>query len=430
MTGQRQARCRRGARKLRKRRPAIGLEPLESRQLLAGDLVAHWRADDLNETLADQAQVTDWPDAIANANAALFRGSPTLAKGQLGGRSVVRFDATDANGIDSLLISIQDNPLPRAEDFSVVVVFATSSAALQGGTDEFYRGTGLVDADTLSFSKDWGVVLNQAGQVGVGLGEGMLQSTDLYSNRSGLNDGGLHTVAFTRAGDTMSLYVDEDAPQSRADADSGARADVQIAFGQLASGGGGYSGDLAEVRFYDGGLNAAEVTDVRQQILGYYDNSPPTAMPDSYTTAEDELLLFVPASEGLLQNDLDTEGDDLTAVLVEGPAHGSVTVQSDGSFVYNSDRDFFGEDTFSYAAVDFRASPPATVTLIVQPRYDPAVAVEDSYKGLAGQTLSIAAEQGVLANDQNPDQVALSAVLVDDVPVGQLTLQANGGVPV
>ena len=157
---------------LRDRRRTRGLESLETRQLLAGDLVGHWLADDLNESVDDQAQVTAWPDAVAEINASLFHGSPTLAKGQLGGRSVVRFDATDANGIDSLKIRIAGNPINQADDFSVVVVFASSSTDLQGGTDWYYRGTGLVDADNLSLSKDWGVVLNQAAQIGVGLGDG------------------------------------------------------------------------------------------------------------------------------------------------------------------------------------------------------------------------------------------------------------------
>ena len=70
---------------------------------------------------------------------------------------------------------------------------------------------------------------------------------------------------------------------------------TEIAFGQLHSGGGGYTGDLAEVRFYDGGLDATEVDDIRQELLAYYDNSPPSAIPDSYTTFED-FSRFISAS--------------------------------------------------------------------------------------------------------------------------------------
>ena len=116
----------------------------------------------------------------------------------------------------------------------------------------------------------------------------------------------------------------------------------------------------------------------------------------------------------------------MTAILIEGPEHGTLTLWPDGSFIYDPDPDFFGQDTFSYSAFDLQPSPPATVTLIVQSQYDPAVAQADSYKGLAGQVLSASADNGVLANDENPDQALLTAVLVDDVPTGQLTLHADG----
>ena len=52
-------------------------------------------------------------------------------------------------------------------------------------------------------------------------------------------------------------------------------------------------------------------------------NQAPAAAGDAYTTAEDTVLT-VPAP-GVLGNDGDPDGDPLTAVLVTGPSHGSLS---------------------------------------------------------------------------------------------------------
>ena len=53
-------------------------------------------------------------------------------------------------------------------------------------------------------------------------------------------------------------------------------------------------------------------------------NDAPTAAGDSYSTAEDTTLTV--AAPGVLGNDSDPDGDPLTAVLVTGPSHGSLTL--------------------------------------------------------------------------------------------------------
>ena len=411
----------------RLRRHTCRLEQLETRRLLAGDLVGHWRAEDLRGTIEDQAEVDVWPDAIAQIPAASLRGSPTLVTGQWSGRSVVRFDASDANGLDSLKIRITDNPINKAEDFTVVVVFASSSSLLQGETGDWFRGTGLVDADNLGFGYDWGLVLNQDGQVGAGLGNGLGQpTTNVYSTVTGLNDGQLHIAALQRQGSTISLYVDDLPPVTGTDANGAPRSNTDIAFGQLLSGGGGYTGDLAEIRLFDGALDETQWHQVREELVTYYNNLAPTALDDEYSVVEDAIFLIVSDSNGLLQNDTDPEGDPLSAAVVESTQHGTLNLNPDGSFVYDPDPNFFGEDRFTYVALDPQASDPATVTIIVEPQYDPALAVADTYKTLAGQVLSVNEQEGVLVNDLNPDQVPLTAELVDDAANGLLTLHPSG----
>jgi VCBS repeat-containing protein len=103
-------------------------------------------------------------------------------------------------------------------------------------------------------------------------------------------------------------------------------------------------------------------------------NDAPVAQDDGYTVAEDGSLTVAPA--GLLANDSDVDGDALTAELVSGPAHGTLTVNADGSFSYTPDADYNGPDSFTYRANDgTTTSPVATVDLTVTPVNDAPVLV-------------------------------------------------------
>ena len=93
-------------------------------------------------------------------------------------------------------------------------------------------------------------------------------------------------------------------------------------------------------------------------------NDAPVAAGDAFSTAEDTRLT-VPAP-GVLGNDTDPDGNPLTAVLVTGPSHGSLTVNTNGSFTYTPAANFAGSDSFTYRASDGTAtSTVAMVTLTV-----------------------------------------------------------------
>src|SRR5437899_1789447 len=77
-------------------------------------------------------------------------------------------------------------------------------------------------------------------------------------------------------------------------------------------------------------------------------NDAPLAVNDSYTTAEDTTLNV--AAAGVLANDSDVDGDSLSALLVSQPTHGSLTLNSDGSFSYAPTANYNGTDTFTYKA--------------------------------------------------------------------------------
>src|SRR5439155_12992409 len=61
---------------------------------------------------------------------------------------------------------------------------------------------------------------------------------------------------------------------------------------------------------------------------------------------------FLPSQLGVLNNDTDADGDPLTASVVSGPSHGSLTFNTNGTFRYTPDANYNGPDSFTYTAND------------------------------------------------------------------------------
>ncbi len=129
-------------------------------------------------------------------------------------------------------------------------------------------------------------------------------------------------------------------------------------------------------------------------------NQPPVAAGDSVTTDEDTALNIT--APGVLANDSDPDLDQLTALLIGSPAHGQLTLNSDGSFVYTPTLNFNGVDSFAYQASDGAlTSNTASVTITVNPVNDPPVANS----------------QSVTTNANSPVAITLSASDVDLDPL-------------
>ena len=153
-------------------------------------------------------------------------------------------------------------------------------------------------------------------------------------------------------------------------------------------------------------------------------NDAPVGMPDNYSIDEDGTLNL--AGPGVLGNDTDVDGDALTAVLVGNPAHGTLTLNPDGSFSYTPNANYHGTDSFTYVAYDGTvSSDPVTVTITVNSVNDAPVAVADNYSVNEDSSLNIPAP-GVLGNDTDLDGDVLTAVLGTGPRHGQLTLNPNG----
>jgi VCBS repeat-containing protein len=153
-------------------------------------------------------------------------------------------------------------------------------------------------------------------------------------------------------------------------------------------------------------------------------NTPPEAFPDSYSTDEDvELNVIAP---GVLENDIDEDGNPLSALLVSNPLYGTLNFNSDGSFTYTPDQDFNGNDSFNYRATDGIAlSNIAAVTITVEPVNDAPVAEPDSYS-LDENTSLVIDPPGILGNDDDVDGDLLSAILESGPSHGTLALNSDG----
>ncbi|MFX1441204.1 MAG: tandem-95 repeat protein, partial [Promethearchaeota archaeon] len=175
---------------------------------------------------------------------------------------------------------------------------------------------------------------------------------------------------------------------------------------------------------YDG-IDASEFATVTITVNAV--NDAPIADDDDYSANEDTPLI-VP-DPGVLNGDTDVENDPLTAALITGPAHGVLILNSDGSFEYIPDANFFGTDTFTYVASDGALdSNVATVTIEVVSINDAPVASDDFYTTDEDTLLSThgAGLEGVLGNDYDVDGDLLEVFLVQDATYGYLAIDWEG----
>jgi VCBS repeat-containing protein len=96
-------------------------------------------------------------------------------------------------------------------------------------------------------------------------------------------------------------------------------------------------------------------------------NDAPIAADDSYQLLAGNSL-HVDADNGMLSTDVDIDSIQLVSLLQDGPAHGQLALNPDGSFDYTPEANFTGIDTFTYVANDGLAdSAIAPVSIEVKP---------------------------------------------------------------
>ncbi|RDE49091.1 MAG: tandem-95 repeat protein, partial [Candidatus Accumulibacter meliphilus] len=169
------------------------------------------------------------------------------------------------------------------------------------------------------------------------------------------------------------------------------------------------------------GINTSAVATVKLSLAAV--NDVPLAADDAFTLNEDELLVV--AAAGVVDNDTDIDSPTLTATVVAGPQHGSLTLNEDGSFSYKPTLNFNGSDSFSYRANDGQVDGNvAVVTLNVLPVNDRPLAEDDNVTTPGGTPIVLK----LAANDSDVDGDSLSVSGVGTAQHGTVVLNSDGSV--
>jgi VCBS repeat-containing protein len=165
----------------------------------------------------------------------------------------------------------------------------------------------------------------------------------------------------------------------------------------------------------NGGTDTATVT----VTVSGPTNNPPNAVNDSYSTS-----VNTPVAGDVCTNDTDADGDTLTHTIATGPAHGTVTLNTDGTFTYTPTTGYTGVDTFTYTSNDGNGgTDTATVTVTVSgPTNNPPNAVNDSFS--TNEDAPVTGD--VCVNDTDADGDTLTHSVATNPTHGTLTLNANG----
>ena len=210
--------------------------------------VAWFKADAISGIL-DGAEVKVWTDSTGDGFDAMTpHGSngPKYSASALNNLPVLRFD----NAVNQYLLFKR----PVQDDFTIVCVFR-SQQGLSDGT-AYFQGASLVQGDLNGIVSDFGLSLNLQGQLLAGTGY-----PDTYlSSGPGFNDGSPHVVTFTRqkSSGVDTLFVDGKQTATAVGGTQSLVAPSRLAIGAQLGGGGGLTGDIAEVEIYSSVLAATD----------------------------------------------------------------------------------------------------------------------------------------------------------------------------
>jgi len=154
-------------------------------------------------------------------------------------------------------------------------------------------------------------------------------------------------------------------------------------------------------------------------------NTPPLARDDRLFTQQD-----TPLSIMVLINDVDATSylNPASVSIVTPPLFGTADPQPNGTVLFTPNPGFVGNEAFTYTVNDEEGitSNEATVFIEVRDVNVAPQAFADAYDLSDHGLLIVPASSGVLENDTDTDNDALTAVLVTDALEGTLSLDPSG----
>ncbi len=176
----------------------------------------------------------------------------------------------------------------------------------------------------------------------------------------------------------------------------------------------GYTGADSFVYTVSDGANGANPSAALTATISVI-SSVPVAGDGTLSVAENQTLT-VPATAGLLAISSDPNGDALAAELAANAAHGTVAVNSDGSFTYTPAANFTGTDSFGFTVSD--GSIVSAVGVITIHVVSGGIVTNGlTYQAQQGQPLTVSAKLGILRDDWANDGGTLAVGSVNGTAV-------------
>ncbi|MCA9217189.1 MAG: cadherin-like domain-containing protein, partial [Planctomycetales bacterium] len=334
------------------------IEQLETRRLLAGtpysDLVdsyapvGYWRLSEPSGTTAI--------DEVAVSNGVYKNGVTLGASGVESGDTAASFD-----GVDDI-VEVPHDAGYLAGNGTLAIWFQASTTSGRHGIfskDSSGKDTG----GHMSMMVDNGSLRLRS--------QSTTQSQDLYAGTA-ISPNTWHLAVVTWGSSGLALYVDGSQSATAPSWTTGLVGNYEpIVVGGLQWYSGNlvadridnpFAGQIDEVAIFNSVLSPTQIQMLYDTATGTPQNTPPVAVDDNASTAEDTLV----TTANVLLNDSDGDGDTLfvsgfDAVSSQG---GTVVSNGNGTFNYTPALNFNGSDSFTYDVSDGNGgTDTATVTI-------------------------------------------------------------------
>lgn len=225
---------------------------------------ARWVADSLAGT--NSSAVSNWTDVAAGISASQSApaSQPLLISNALNGHNTVRFSSASSQ---YLIVGAANSPISGAGDFTMVVVFRTSTPGNASGS--FFLNTGLLGADQPGATTDWSLVINGT-ELGAGLGAGSSCTADVSLYGGNVTDGAAHIGAYVRSGGAIRLYVDGVIVAEQNSLCTTARGSDAFDIGAMTTAPYYFNGDIAEIQLYRRALTSWEMASLNGPLAATY----------------------------------------------------------------------------------------------------------------------------------------------------------------
>ncbi len=364
-----------------------------------------------------------------NDNPAAVNDSESITENTVSKTSAVALLTNDSD-VDGDAITVSEVEGEVNADTDVIGSYGT----LNWSTDGTYVYT-LDNSNSTVNALNVGDDVTDSFNYTISDGNGGTSSAQLIVTISGANDAPVADVETVTVpeGDAVTINLADGDTDADGTIDLGSMVMSSTSHGTLVDNGDGtvtYTHDGSEtnsdsftytIKDNDGAVSNEVTVDITVTAV----NDAPVARNDVATMNEGTVL----NGNSLLANDSDPDGDNLVINTqpVSGPSHGTVTINSDGTYVYNPEDGYVGGDAFVYEVCDTNgACTQATVSITISMTdvNESPIAVDDDFETVVDGIIS----GNVLTNDLDPDgdELQVTTTPLIDVTHGVLTLFADG----